>query len=357
VVGVVAAQETALTLAEELVEELPEELQKRFGEVEWHAELGELEPAELSATSRELVEAVRRCLHARGWELAIGLTELPLRVGRRPVTAHASATHGVGLVSIPALGAIGVRRRLLRAVVYLVEGLLGEAVVDRDRGLGEQRRARLSARAAELASPLGRAKVHEDGSVRFLAATLRGNLRLLVGMVRANQPARVMLRLSRAVVGALGVAAYALASSNLWELAAGTSWPRLLALAAFSVVLTLAALVLAHGLWERSKNPATRERVLLFNLVTTITLALGVLTLYGALLVITGLCGAALISPHLLARTIGHAVGVVDYLRLTCLVASVATIGGALGSLVESDFAVRRATYRAHQDERTEAGA
>jgi uncharacterized membrane protein len=354
VLGVVAANERSLRLAERLVDELPAALGERFGDVQWRAELGELEPAELSASSRELVDAVRRCLLARGWALAVGLTELPLRVGRRPVTAHASATDGVGLVSLPALGAVGIEKRLHRAVLHLVEGLLGEASVARDRGT-ERRAARIAARLAELASPLGHARVHEDGTVRFFAAALRGNLRLLVGMVKANQPARVMLRLSRAVVGALGVAAYALASSNIWELADGTTWPRLIGLAMFSVLLTCGALVLAHGLWERARDPGARERVLLFNLATTATLVLAVLTLYGALLAISGLCGAALIAPGLLARRLQHAVGVPDYVRLACLVASLATIGGALGSLVESDLAVREATYRSREDERTEA--
>jgi hypothetical protein len=53
---------------------------------------------------------------------------------------------------------------------------------------------------------------------------------------------------------------------------------------------------------------------------------------------------------------VGHAVGVDGYLRLAWLVASLATVGGALGSLVESDDAVREATYASHADARTEAG-
>ena len=66
--------------------------------------------------------------------------------------------------------------------------------------------------------------------IRFSTAVVRGNLRLLLGMVRANDPARVVTRLSRATVAALGTAAYVLASSSTWQLAVSLGWPRLLAL-------------------------------------------------------------------------------------------------------------------------------
>jgi hypothetical protein len=42
--------------------------------------------------------------------------------------------------------------------------------------------------------------------------------------------------------------------------------------------------------------------------------------------------------------------------RLALTAAGLATTAGALGSLVESDLAVRDATYRNQEDERTEAG-
>jgi hypothetical protein len=84
----------------------------------------------------------------RGWELGIGLTALPLRCGRRPVAAHASASHGVGLVSIPSLGAVHRGERLHDGAVQIVEGLLGEAAGE-DGGAG--RGVRMARRGAELA--------------------------------------------------------------------------------------------------------------------------------------------------------------------------------------------------------------
>jgi hypothetical protein len=354
VIGVLSAQGIARDLAEDLADDLPGELGDRFGGVEWRAEVVHAPPAEPTATSRELVDAVRRHLLARGWDLGIGLTELPLRAGRRPVSAHASATHGVGLVSVPALGAVRLRRRLRSAVGHVVEGLLGESV---GRGGGRAgRTARMGGRLRELGSPLGRARMDDDGTIRFAGATLRGNARLLVGMIRANRPLQLVVRLSGALLTALGTAAVALASSNFWSLADGMTWPRLVVLMVASVVLIVVALVLAHGLWERADAPRARERVMLFNFATVATLALGVAALYLALFVIDLAAGVALIPPAQFDDQVGHAVGVDGYLRLAWLVASLATVGGALGSLVESDDAVREATYASHADARTEAG-
>jgi hypothetical protein len=355
VVGVVAPPGAASQAARELAEELPEALAERFPDVEWRTVLDEAEPAALTVDSRELIETLRQRMLEEGWDLAIGVTDLPLRAGRRPVTAHASATHGVGLVSLPALGGVGRQRRLRTAVIHLIEGLLGETVPRSGNGESARRSRRMAGRLRELRSPLGHASVHEDGTVRFVAEVLRGNLRLLVGMVLANEPSKVILRLSAALVAALGAAALSIVLADVWTLADAQGWVRLLLLSVFSVVVTCATLIAAHDLWERARTPLARERVTLFNLATTATIALGVLSLYVALFAITAVWGAALIPAPVLGERIGHSAGVGDYLNLAWFVASLATLGGALGSVTESDLAVRHATYRHREDERTEA--
>jgi uncharacterized membrane protein len=260
-------------------------------------------------------------------------------------------------VSIPALGAVGLRRRLATTVRHLIEGLLAESVRASEHDAGAGRHGRMSARLRELTSPLPHARVRDDGTLRFAGAVLRGNLRLLVGMVRANEPAIVITRLSGAMVGAFGTGTYAVVSSTIWSLADALSWPRLLALALLSVTLTCVVLVVSHHLWERAPSPAARERVVLFNLTTALTLALGVMSLYIGLFVIFAVAAGVFIPPHHLAANIGHHADVGDYLQLAWFSASIAIVGGALGSLVESDEAVRDAAYRAHADRRIEAGA
>jgi hypothetical protein len=354
VLGLIAPSGVARELADQIAAELPGELGGRLGDVNWQVRVGSAERTDMTPTTEALKRSVRRRMQDEGWDLAVGLTDLPLRANRRPVIAHASAMYRVGLLSVPALGARSVPRRAMRAVLNLVEGLLGEDV-GRGSEVGETRRAhRMRQRLDELRSPLGRTRADEDGTIAFVGATLRGNLRLLVGMVRANQPARVIARLSRALAVSLGTAAYAMSSSSMWMLSHGMAWPRLALLGAASIITLCVVLVLAHGLWERASGPEDREAVVLFNLTTSATLGLAVLTLYAGLLALSVVGGAGLIPPTVYHGSVGHPPAVADYLKLGWLAATIATAASALGSLTESDEAVREAAYRHHPDERTE---
>jgi hypothetical protein len=353
VIGVFAADGIAPDLAENLADDLAIDLCKRFDGADWRAEVAHAQPVDPTATGREMVDAVRRHMLDRGWDLGVGLTELPLRAGGRSVSAQASATHGVGLVSVPALGAAGLRARLRCTVVRLVEGVLGESI---GRGGGRSGRdARMGERLRELGSPMSRAQTLEEGTARFAAAVVRGDLRLLLGMIRGNRPLQLLARLSRTLLAALGTAAVVLVSSNFWPLADGMGWRRLTGLAAVSLVAIVVAFVLAHGLWERADAPPARERVVLFNVATVATLAIGVAALYVALFAIDFLAGVLLIPPDQMKTMVLHPAAAETYLKLAWLVASLATVGGALGSLAESDDAVRAATYASRADARTEA--
>jgi hypothetical protein len=334
------AEPQLVELAARIAENLGADLERRFPEIEWHVELGEGQPKDPQAPIAELVRDARQLLLDHGWDLVICLTDIPLRSDGRPLTAHASATDGVALISVPALGVIDVEGRVREAALDLIAALVGESA-EEDADSRERVRDRLQ----ELAAPIGTPQIRDDNTIRFSNAVIWGNLRLLVGMVRANHPWRVAIKLSRAVVAALGTAAYVLASTGFWTLASHMTWPRLLGLSIAALVVTSVALIAAHDLWEHSARPQTRERVVLFNAVTTLTIAIGVLTLYLALLAFSVIGSFSLIPQGALQDEIGSNPTYGDYLQLAWLATSLATLAGALGSLVESDLAVRDAAY------------
>lgn len=299
-----------------------------------------------------MVDAARRRMLEEGWDLAIVVTDLPLRSGRRPVVADASATHGVALLSLPALGAVGLRRRSLDALLRLVDGLAGENLDLRTTsGAAEDaaraaRRHRIDRRLLELAAPVRPERADDDDiDMRFVAAVVRGNLRLLTGMVRANRPWRLIARLSRALTAAIATVVFALVTSDIWRLADTLGWVRLALLTVLSISGIVVFLTVAHALWERPQLRERREQTILFNVATTLTLTLGVLTLYIALLLLTSAGAALLVDPDAMAQQLGHDVGVTSYIRLAWLAGSLATIAGALGAGLESDAAVREAAY------------
>ena len=182
------------------------------------------------------------------------------------------------------------------------------------------------------------------------ARVLSGNLRLLIGMIRANQPWRLAIGLSRALTAALAAGVFALVTPDIWKLSDALGWIRLSAITVGSVAAITVALIAGAGLWEHASHPVGRKQVALFNLATTATVVLGVLSLYAALLLLALLTSPVLVPSQLLEQGIGHAVRVGDYMNLVWLTSSLATLGGALGAGLESDEAVRAAAYTYRQD-------
>jgi hypothetical protein len=85
--------------------------------------------------------------------------------------------------------------------------------------------------------------------------------------------------------------------------------------------------------------------VVLFNIGTAATVMIGVLTLYAGLLLVIAPAALLLIDADALEDALGHGVEAGAYGRLTWLVASLATVGGALGAALETDLTVREAAY------------
>jgi hypothetical protein len=143
---------------------------------------------------------------------------------------------------------------------------------------------------------------------------------------------------------------FALVTSDIWRLAYYLGPLRLAVIALGSVAGISVTIVLTTGLWERSPHRAAREQVILFNVVTTMTVGIGAAVLYLALCV-TMLTAALLLVPtDLLTAVLSHRAGAEDQIRLAWLAASIATLGGALGATLESPETVREAAYTYQPD-------
>ncbi|WP_307806923.1 hypothetical protein [Naasia sp. SYSU D00057] len=352
VLGLIAAPGKPAQLVAALRDELRAALEARVPGVAWRIEVVEDSLVDPQASGTELVGRAREELLDRDWDIAVCLTDLPLRIARRPVLAHASPVHGVGVISVPALGAVAVHRKAQDRVLRLVDALLGESEeVGSSAGPGRQRR--MAQRARDLARDT------EDGDASGLVLTSRvltGDLRLLAGMVRANRPWRLAARLSRALTGAVATGVLALVTSDIWRLGASLDGARLTLVALAAVGAISATLIVGAGLWERARHRGVRHQVVLFNLATTITVAIGVLTLYAALLVLALLAAFLLVTPEVLGDVLERPVGTGDYVRLAWLAASLATLGGALGAGLESDEAVHEAAYTHRAGDRSGSG-
>jgi hypothetical protein len=349
VVGLLASPGPASELTESLLPEIAERLAVQLPGARWRVEFVSDRLVEPPTLLSELISAGRRMLLDRGWQLAVCITDLPLQTARRPVIAHVSATHGVAVLSMPALGPVGVRKRAVETIVRLVGHMLGDIMpaAGTDKPPGP-----LAEKVTRRMRELGRRIDEGEHSVGFAARVVTGNIWLLLGMLRANRPWRLALRLSRALVAAFAAGVFALVTSDIWRLAEYLGPLRLTIIALGSVAVTSATIMIATGLWERSPHPAAREQVILFNIVTAATVGIGVAVLYAALFVATLAAALLLVPADLLSIVLRSTTGAADQIRLAWLATSIATLGGALGAALESHDSVREAAYTYQPDTR-----
>ena len=371
--GLIPAPEMPHRLAQELSTKLPELLSRRVDErVSWEVSVicDPLTGSDPDAV--RVIDAGRERMEEEGWNLAICLTDLPIRTDGRPVVATVSTAYNVAVLSLPPLGVTLLRRRVREATLQLVSELyegspeLGRAGEYRDAAEGNSGQVRrpgsrahrlVERRLTELISPIRRiAPTNEEDDevdVRFVSPKVRGHVRLLAGMVLANRPWRLFTTMKGTLAAAFATAAYALVMPIIWQMADSLSWVRLLALMVLAVVAMVVWIIVAHHLWERpAAQEEAREQAALYNASTALTLGVAVLFSYAVLFVLVLLAAGFFLESGFLQSNLGHPVGVSDYVRLAWMATSLATVAGALGSGLEDEETVREATYGYRQQRR-----
>ncbi|MGV9700966.1 hypothetical protein [Streptomyces sp. NPDC003483] len=308
----------------------------------------------------EDLRTVKRRIIGRGreenWDVVVALTDLPLHSHRRQLVMDLSHEHGLALLSLPGLGGLRLQTRARQAVEDAVLSLA------RPQTAGAQgRRGRPPRRGpfAGCLTPVRTGEIGEDELVdlRYVVSGPRGYLRVLGGMVRANRPWRLVPGLSKALAAALATGAVATVNSTIWTLAAALGTPRLVIATVGSIALMIGWLIVDAGLWHRTDEDSSEahKRAALYNASTIVTVGIGVIVCYGGLVVINLVWALFILNERVFAsmtRTQLHASG---YWTLSWFVASVATVGGALGSGLESDEAIRAAAYSKREQERLSA--
>ncbi|WP_435797281.1 hypothetical protein [Streptomyces clavifer] len=313
-----------------------------------------------TAETEDLPTLMRRIADRRSsesWDIVVALTDLPLHAQGRKLAANLSHEDGSALLSLPSLGGLRLQRRARRAVEEAVLSLLADPqATGGEEAEGRPRSKPLQGPFASRLTSIhpGQVGEQETADRRYVVSGPRGYLRLLVGMVRANRPWRLVPGLSKALAAALATGAIATVNSTVWSLAASLSTPRLVIAMIGSVALMIGWLIVDANLWHRpaDASPEERKRTALYNASTVVTLGIGVLVCYVGLLVINLVWALFILNGQVfssLTRTPLHAT---EYWTLSWFVASVATVAGALGSGLESDEAIRAAAYSKREQER-----
>jgi hypothetical protein len=160
--------------------------------------------------------------------------------------------------------------------------------------------------------------------------------------------------LKSGLVAALATGAVATINSTVWLVASSLSWWRLVIATVVSIAIVVAWLVIDAHLWDRPESGSAdaRQRSRLYNASTLITLTIGVLICYVGLYVVNLLWALFILDPNVMGGSVHDSVGYGDIVVLSWFVASAATVGGGLGSGLETDEAIRAAAYSKREEER-----
>lgn len=387
VIGVVADPDLPARLARDLAASLPAALARQDPRTHWRVEVFD-DPFEAMYPDLEyIIDKAARHVRDTSWDLALCLTDLPMRSDGRVLLASLDLRHRVALIPLPALGGLRLKYRLRKLAAGIVSALRGSAEpplrssaesssrssaemtahgsaqTPRHGGVevSQHGRAGKSRHGGAVHEPAVRApfrhvQVVDDGPGTVLVerggpARFAG---LLAGMVRANRPWRLFVGLSSALAGTLAGTAFGVLYSSIWQLATALSPLRLAGVVLAAVTALSVWIVVGHSLWERrtSEDDGRARDIRLRNAGTAVTVALGAIVFFAVLFLFTLAAVGLVIPPAYLATVLGSPVHFGDYLTIAAMASVLGTVAGAVGSGLEDDRTVRKATYGYRDQER-----
>lgn len=330
--------------------------------VQWHVQVAHEElPLDEDGTLPLLDEAARRMPESE-WDLLVYLTDLPRALDGPPVVADLSTRNGVALISLPAIGGLRLRRHVTETLLYLVRRMYRpEGGEQREsaraaaaaQAVARSRRGRLLRRPGEWASPVREEHAPQaDIETSLVLIGMRGRARLLFGMVRNNRPWRLVPHLASATAAAAATAAFGIFYSSIWNMADALAPARLALITVLAISAMVAWLLFYNHLWDPPAGSRNRQEAVLYNASTLLTLTIGVSCMYMLLYVAALGTAFVVIDSSYLSSQLSHPADAFSYAKLVWLATSMGIVAGALGSSLDTEEAVRQATYSARERER-----
>lgn len=329
----------AQDMSERIADQLERELSEDLGG-ECRVELGQRRLPLDSNGEVPLFQQAEELRESQGWDWLVYFTELPRYYRGRPMIAQANAEQKAIMVSVPNAWGIGMASRLRRLTAALIAltRITPEDTVAEEGARARVKRLLVGARRTE--------RDPDDQATEFTVRTgLLGRSSVVFGIVRTNRPMRFVGALSNSLALATAGGAFGIFYGSIWAMSDALSEPRLTAISVAAIAVMAIWLITRNGLWDARGNLAGRQEAFLSNCATAITIAVGTIAMYLAVLAIMMVLAVAVINADYLAAELQHEVGPGDYAMIAWLSASLGTFAGALGSNFNSEDSIREATY------------
>lgn len=367
-VGLLSPPDIPSKIAEALAPEFPDLLARYIEEdFSWETKVVVDDYIGAAEDASSILEEAEVLKKKYNWDYAICITDLPLFKNGEFLVAEANEKRKIAQISVPALGAVPLQRRVREAVLQLVSemyyGSSEEArnkQEEKDFQMGSRKgkyvrnvgaRDLVGKGLIERISPIHRVPSPESDNVsdvRFVARpSWKGYLRVTTGMALANRPWTIFTMFKSMIALAFGTGAYAMIFPTFWKLGDVYELDRSILLMVTALTALTAWIIISHGLWENSSKEKPERMTKLHNISTLLTLGFGVLGYYLMLVLFFFVAGYLFIPGSLLESNtgVGHPVGLLYHLSLAWLAASLSTCIGALGAGLENEETVLKGTY------------
>lgn len=344
VVGIITTPGLPKKLLEDILERLKETAGNSIDdEIDWQIEYRTDILTGSAEFVNEIFKKVETIKDNNDWDMAIAISDLPSISDRKAVLSDFDYGEKNSLISVPALGIFGNKKKLEMLLLHHIEVLYGEYSPEETEKI-----------QPNLISKLVEVTPQEEGESKhrhIIKSTLGGWLRIVGGMTYLNEPWKEFGNFKTIVALAFATGTYISIFRTPWELSLDYSMWRFILLMVIAVFGMVGWLIYAHDLWERrtTKNQPAYRR--LYNFSTILTLLS--LTLVNYLVVSLLLTISILIFvPMGLFETWTNVEANVtwpDYLTLIWFTSSLGVLAGAFGSTVEEEEKIRNITYSYRQ--------
>lgn len=380
-------------LTSKIVDDLPNLLEKKIEtQCDWNAEIL-IDPLVGSAEQmNRLMNKVINIKEKNNWDYVICLTDLPQFMEKHIIMSDINREQKVALISLPAFGLFPIKKRIKRTIHQVIrEMFLGSTDDIKNISMHTRKTYRKQKKHTTKGVywPIQRVAISDDTNTESSAKDTKaedihkedknddsnkseetqentekqsdvrhviqsriiGQLRILGGMVLANQPWKGFFSFKKVLMFAFGTGVYITIFPTPWELSTIYSVSRFITLMAAAIIAMVAWMIFAHNLWEKPTHKGDKRLRKLYNITTVSTLGIIVFFNYIMLFLIF-LATLYLFVPQDLfqfSTDVGSDPAFKYYAQLTWLIASLGTLAGSIGATSEDETTIREITYSYRQ--------
>lgn len=292
------------------------------------------------------------------WQYTIGLTDLPIIRNGNAVAFDINSSNGASLISIPSYGWRPIKKRLQRSILGIIDAIDEYNESNMKQAEGEDESEQQLNAQFPFSNLVTKTEYFEDTDSKhtlyYVSSNTKGSFRLISGMTFANNPFNMLKSLSNVVAIAFTTGAFGIVFTTMWNLSFVYSAWRMLLIMLVAILGMMVWIIVAHNLWESSKESNNKQITMLYNLTTTLTLTVSIVFYYLILFCLFLLASLVVLPPGYLGQTLqlNGPASFITYINLAWFATSISTVAGAIGAGLNNESQILESTYGYRQKQR-----